>query len=60
MIFAAVVSASLAMPFATSAEQLVVPQQPTGIEIATPESMGMSSPRLDLISRAFTKEIEDK
>jgi CubicO group peptidase (beta-lactamase class C family) len=58
-VLAAVLSASLVLPFAASA-QLAVPQTPTAIEAASPESVGMSAARLDLITRAFSKEIDEK
>lgn len=59
-IFAAALSASLVLPFATSAQQAVVPLKPTATEVASTESMGMSSARLELITKAFNKEIADK
>ncbi len=58
-VLAAVLSASLVLPFAASA-QLAVPQTPTSIEAASPESVGMSAARLDLITRAFSKEIDER
>jgi CubicO group peptidase (beta-lactamase class C family) len=59
-LFAAVISASFAVPFASVAQQAAVVQGPRTVEVSSPESVGLSSARLELIAKAFTKEIEDK
>ncbi len=59
-LFAALISASLVAPLASIAQPATVLQGPGASALASPESVGMSSARLELLTRAFKKEIEDK
>ncbi len=60
-LLAAALSTSILLPVASWAQQAaVVVQGPGSIQVSAPESVGMSAARLELITKAFSKEIDDK